>query len=180
MGLGGITSSRQLPPEPCLPAVRQSAVRKVMWKLVDRTRPDGDRRAEQYRSKSCHRSGCAARRSPPTPAPASQGRLAAAKAELKASGYKGEPVIASSRGLDQPDGVARAGPEHARRGLHRRTAAGDWPTVLARPRQEGRLVDVPRSTPTAPTMYSPLTHFYVAATCNDFPGWSATTAFPTC
>ena len=21
-------------------------------------------------------------------------------------------------------------------------------------------------------MYSPLTHFYVAATCNDFPGWS--------
>ena len=27
-------------------------------------------------------------------------------------------------------------------------------------------------------MYSPLTHFYVAATCNDFPGWSCDTRIP--
>ena len=27
-------------------------------------------------------------------------------------------------------------------------------------------------------MYSPLTHFYVAATCNDFPGWSCDERIP--
>jgi len=27
-------------------------------------------------------------------------------------------------------------------------------------------------------MFSPLTHFYVAATCNDFPGWSCDTRIP--
>jgi peptide/nickel transport system substrate-binding protein len=27
-------------------------------------------------------------------------------------------------------------------------------------------------------MYSPLTHFYVAATCNDFPGWSCDNRVP--
>jgi ABC-type transport system substrate-binding protein len=27
-------------------------------------------------------------------------------------------------------------------------------------------------------MYSPLTHFYVAATCNDFPGWSCDNRIP--
>jgi peptide/nickel transport system substrate-binding protein len=27
-------------------------------------------------------------------------------------------------------------------------------------------------------MFSPLTHFYVAATCNDFPGWSCDNRIP--
>ncbi len=27
-------------------------------------------------------------------------------------------------------------------------------------------------------IYSPLTHFYVAATCNDFPGWSCDNRVP--
>ena len=27
-------------------------------------------------------------------------------------------------------------------------------------------------------MFSPLTHFYVAATCNDFPGWSCDESVP--
>ena len=30
----------------------------------------------------------------------------------------------------------------------------------------------------SPIMYSPLTHFYVAATCNDFPGWSCDNRVP--
>jgi len=53
----------------------------------------------------------------------------------------------------------------------------DWPTVLARrAKKDGWSMFPVYSNGT--DMYSPLTHFYVAATCNDFPGWSCDERIP--
>ena len=53
----------------------------------------------------------------------------------------------------------------------------DWPTVLARrAKKDGWSMFPVYSNGT--DMYSPLTHFYVAATCNDFPGWSCDNRIP--
>ena len=47
----------------------------------------------------------------------------------------------------------------------------DWPTILARrAKKEGWSMFPVYSNGT--DMFTPLTHFYIASTCNDFPGWS--------
>ncbi len=53
----------------------------------------------------------------------------------------------------------------------------DWPTVLARRgKKDGWSMFPVYSNGT--TCFPPLTHFYVAATCNDFPGWSCDNRIP--
>jgi peptide/nickel transport system substrate-binding protein len=53
----------------------------------------------------------------------------------------------------------------------------DWGTVLARrARREGWSMFPVYSNGT--DMLNPLTHFYVAATCGDFPGWSCDQRIP--
>ena len=98
--------------------------------------------------------------------------MAAAKAELKASGYKGEPVIILEVAGSISQTASRVLVQNMRdAGFTVEQQPRDWRTVLARrAKKEGWSMFPVYSNGT--DMYSPLTHFYVAATCNDFPGWS--------
>jgi peptide/nickel transport system substrate-binding protein len=104
--------------------------------------------------------------------------LAAAKAELQASGYKGEPVIILevSRSISQT--ASRLLVQNMKDvGFNVDQQVRDWPTVLARrAKKDGWSMFPVYSNGT--DMYSPLTHFYVASTCNDYPGWSCDEHIP--
>jgi peptide/nickel transport system substrate-binding protein len=104
--------------------------------------------------------------------------LAAAKAELKGLGLQRRAGDhPRGRGLDQPDRLARAGAEHEGCRLRRRAAAARLADGAgARAKKDGWSMFPVYSNGT--DMYSPLTHFYVAATCNDFPGWSCDNRVP--
>jgi ABC-type dipeptide transport system, periplasmic component len=69
--------------------------------------------------------------------------LAAAKAELKASGYKGEPVIILEVAGSISQTASRLLVQNMRDvGFTVDQQPRDWPTVLARRAKKGRLVDV--------------------------------------
>jgi peptide/nickel transport system substrate-binding protein len=156
------------------------AVRKVMWKLVDQ---DATLTAigvpEAYRSKSCPSFWmCGTPLSTDAGAGAAKFDLAAAKAELKASGYKGEPVVILEVAGSISQTASRVLVQNMRdAGFTVEQQPRDWPTVLARrAKKDGWSMFPVYSNGT--DMYSPLTHFYVAATCNDFPGWSCDNRIP--
>jgi peptide/nickel transport system substrate-binding protein len=163
------------------PPFDHPAVRQVMWKLVDQDAiltaigvPDA------YRSKSCPSFWmCGTPFSTDEGAAVAKVDLAAAKAELKASGYKGEPVIVLEVAGSISQTASRVLVQNMRDvGFTVEQQPRDWPTVLARrAKKEGWSMFPVYSNGT--DMYSPLTHFYVAATCNDFPGWSCDNRIPT-
>jgi len=163
------------------PPFDNPAVRKVMWKLVDQDAiltaigvPDA------YRNKSCPSFWmCGTPYSTDAGAGASKVDLAAAKAELKAAGYRGEPVIVLEVAGSISQTASRVLVQNMRDvGFTVEQQPRDWPTVLARrAKKEGWSMFPVYSNGT--DMYSPLTHFYVAATCNDFPGWSCDARIPT-
>jgi len=156
------------------------AVRKVLWKLVDQ---DATLTAigvpERYRAKSCPSFWmCGTPLSTDAGAAAAKFDLAAAKAELQASGYKGEPVIILEVSGSISQTASRVLVQNMKDvGFTVDQQPRDWPTVLARrAKKEGWSMFPVYSNGT--DMYSPLTHFYVAATCNDFPGWSCDERIP--
>jgi peptide/nickel transport system substrate-binding protein len=156
------------------------AVRKVLWKLVDQ---DATLTAigvpERYRAKSCPSFWmCGTPLSTDAGAAAAKFDLAAAKAELKASGYKGEPVIILEVAGSISQTASRLLVQNMKDvGFTVDQQPRDWPTVLARrAKKDGWSMFPVYSNGT--DMYSPLTHFYVAATCNDFPGWSCDERIP--
>jgi peptide/nickel transport system substrate-binding protein len=156
------------------------AVRKVMWKLVDQ---DAILTAigvpEQYRSKSCPSFWmCGTPFSTDAGASAAKLDLAAARAELKASGYTGEPVVILEVAGSISQTASRVLVQNMRDvGFTVEQQPRDWPTVLARrAKKEGWSMFPVYSNGT--DMYSPLTHFYVASTCNDYPGWSCDNRIP--
>ena len=162
------------------PPFDNPAVRKVMWKLVDQ---DAILTAigvpERYRSKSCPSFWmCGTPFSTDAGASAAKLDLAAAKAELKASGYKGEPVVILEVAGSISQTASRVLVQNMRDvGFTVEQQPRDWPTVLSRrAKKEGWSMFPVYSNGT--DMYSPLTHFYVAATCNDFPGWSCDNRIP--
>jgi peptide/nickel transport system substrate-binding protein len=162
------------------PPFDNPAVRKVMWKLVDQDAiltaigvPDA------YRSKSCPSFWmCGTPYSTDAGAGAAKLDLAAAKAELKAAGYKGEPVIVLEVAGSISQTASRVLVQNMRDvGFAVEPQPRDWPTVLARrAKKEGWSMFPVYSNGT--DMDSPLSHFYVAATCNDFPGWSCDARIP--
>jgi len=156
------------------------AVRKVLWKLVDQ---DATLTAigvpERYRAKSCPSFWmCGTPLSTDAGAAAAKFDLAAAKAELQASGYKGEPVIILEVSGSISQTASRVLVQNMKDvGFTVDQQPRDWPTVLARrAKKDGWSMFPVYSNGT--DMYSPLTHFYVAATCNDFPGWSCDARIP--
>src|SRR4051812_14518274 len=156
------------------------AVRKVIWKLVDQ---DATLTAigvpEQYRAKSCPSFWmCGTPLSTDAGANGVKYDLSAAKADLKASGYKGEPVVILEVAGSISQTASRLLVQNMRdAGFTVDQQPRDWPTVLARrAKKEGWSMFPVYSNGT--DMYSPLTHFYVAATCNDFPGWSCDNRIP--
>ena len=162
------------------PPFDNPAVRKVLWKLVDQ---DVTLTAigvpERYRAKSCPSFWmCGTPLSTDAGAAAAKFDLAAAKAELKASGYKGEPVIILEVSGSISQTASRVLVQNMKDvGFTVDEQPRDWPTVLARrAKKDGWSMFPVYSNGT--DMYSPLTHFYVAATCNDFPGWSCDERIP--
>jgi peptide/nickel transport system substrate-binding protein len=181
MGLGGIHQFQgNFRLNHAFPPFDNPAVRKVMWKLVDQ---DATLTAigvpEAYRSKSCPSFWmCGTPLSTDAGAGAAKFDLAAAKAELKASGYNGEPVIILEVAGSISQTASRVVVQNMRdAGFTVEQQPRDWPTVLARrAKKDGWSMFPVYSNGT--DMYSPLTHFYVAATCNDFPGWSCDDRIP--
>ena len=162
------------------PPFDNPAVRKVLWKLVDQ---DATLTAigvpERYRAKPCPSFWmCGTPLSTDAGAAAAKFDLAAAKAELKASGYKGEPVIILEVAGSISQTASRLLVQNMKDvGFTVDEQPRDWPTVLARrAKKDGWSMFPVYSNGT--DMYSPLTHFYVAATCNDFPGWSCDEHIP--
>lgn len=162
------------------PPFDNPAVRKVMWKLVDQNAtltaigvPD------KYQTKNCSSFWmCGTPLSTDAGAGGAKLDLAAARAELKASGYKNEPVIVLEVAGSISQTASRVLVQNMKDvGFNVEQQPRDWPTVLARrAKKDGWSMFPVYSNGT--DMYSPLTHFYVAATCNDFPGWSCDNRIP--
>ena len=181
MGLGGIHQFQgNFRLNHASPPFDNPAVRKVMWKLVDQ---DATLTAigvpERYRAKSCPSFWMCGTPFSTDAGAAAKFDLAAAKTELAASGYKGDPVIILEVAGSISQTASRLLVQNMKDvGFTVDQQPRDWPTVLARrAKKEGWSMFPVYSNGT--DMYSPLTHFYVAATCNDFPGWSCDERIPT-
>ena len=181
MGLGGIHQFQgNFRLNHAFPPFDNPKVRQVMWKLVDQ---DATLTAigvpERYRAKSCPSFWmCGTPLTTNAGSSAAKVDLAAAKAELKASGYNGEPVIILEVAGSISQTASRVLVQNMKDvGFTVEQQPRDWPTVLARrAKKDGWSMFPVYSNGT--DMYSPLTHFYVAATCNDFPGWSCDNRVP--
>ena len=162
------------------PPFDNPAVRKVLWKLVDQNATlEAIGIPDRFREKSCPSFWmCGAPLSTDAGSAGAKFDIAAAKAELKASGYKGEPVIVLEVAGSISQTASRLLVQNMRdAGFTVEQQPRDWPTVLARRvNKEGWSMFPVYSNGT--DMYSPLTHFYVSATCNDFPGWSCDERIP--
>ncbi len=181
LGLGGIHQFQgNFRLNHAFPPFDNPAVRKVMWKLVDQNAtltaigvPD------KYQTKDCPSFWmCGTPLSTDAGAGGAKLDLAAARAELKAAGYKNEPVIVLEVAGSISQTASRVLVQNMKDvGFNVEQQPRDWPTVLARrAKRDGWSMFPVYSNGT--DMYSPLTHFYVAATCNDFPGWSCDNRIP--
>jgi peptide/nickel transport system substrate-binding protein len=181
MGLGGLHQFQgNFRLNHAAPPFDNPAVRRVLWKLADQNAtltaigvPD------RYKAKSCPSFWmCGTPLSTDAGSAAAKVDLAAARAELKAAGYKGEPVIILEVAGSISQTAARVLAQNMRDvGFTVEEQPRDWPTILARrAKKEGWSMFPVYSNGT--DMFSPLTHFYVAASCNDFPGWSCDERIP--
>lgn len=181
LGLGGIHQFQgNFRLNHAAPPFDNPKVRQVMWKLVDQGAtltaigvPD------KYQTKNCSSFWmCGTPYSTDAGASAAKVDLAAARAALKESGYKGEPVIVLEVAGSISQTASRVLVQNMRDvGFTVEQQPRDWPTVLARRgKKEGWSMFPVYSNGT--DMYSPLTHFYVAASCNEFPGWSCDNRVP--
>jgi len=151
------------------------AVRRVLWKLVDQKSvlqaigiPD------KYRLDNCPSFWMCG-----TPLETNAGSEAAhysldeARAALKQTNYKGEPVVVMELGNSPTQLNASLvlvdALRHAGFTVDEQTM--DWGTLLQRrAKREGWSIFAVYSN--GVDMSSPLTHFYASANCIDYPGWS--------
>jgi peptide/nickel transport system substrate-binding protein len=182
IGLGGIHQFQgNFRLNHAAPPFDNPAVRKVLWKLVDQ---DATLTAigvpERYRSKSCSSYWmCGTPLTTEAGASAAKFDLAAAREELKTSGYKGEPVIILEVAGSISQTASRLLVQNMKDvGFTVDQQPRDWPTVLARrAKKEGWSMFPVYSNGT--DMFSPLSHFYIANTCSpDYPGWSCDERIP--
>ena len=181
MGLGGLHQFQgNFRLNHAAPPFDNPAVRRVLWKLADQ---DATLTAigvpDRYKAKSCPSFWmCGTPLSTDAGSAGAKLDLAAARAELKASGYKGEPVIILEVAGSISQTASRVLAQNMRDvGFTVEQQPRDWPTVLARrAKKDGWSMFPVYSNGT--DMFSPLTHFYVASTCNDFPGWSCDERIP--
>ena len=150
------------------------AVRRVLWHLVDQ---DEIMQAigipERYRVKTCDSFWmCGAPLESHAGAEAARFSVEDARKALRETQYAGEPVVMMqvAGSISQTAGNVLA--DHMKAaGFTVRTESMDWGTVLARrAKREGWSLFPVYSN--GIDMDSPLTHFYVANNCADYPGWS--------
>lgn len=162
------------------PPFDDPAVRRVLWKLVDQNAVlTAIGIPQQHRAPTCNSFWmCGAPLTTEAGASVARFDIEAAKAELRATGYRGQPVVI----LEVAGSISQTAAMVLAQNMR---AAGftvdeqvmDWGTVLARrARRDGWSMFSVYSNGT--DMFSPLIHFYVASTCADFPGWSCDEAVP--
>ena len=155
-------------------------VRQVMWKLVDQASMlEAIGIPEKYRLDRCNSFWmCDTPYSTDAGASAARFDIAAAKAELAASGYKGEKVIVMDIAGSIAETASRVLQQAMKQaGFNVDAQSMDWGTVLARrAKKEGWSMFPVYSNGT--DMLNPLTHFYVASACADYPGWSCDARLP--
>lgn len=162
------------------PPFDDPAIRRVLWKLVDQNAiltaigvPPA------HRAPACSSFWmCGAPLSTDAGAAGVGLDIEAAKAELRATSYRGQPVVILEVGGSISQTAAMVLAQNMRQaGFTVDEQVMDWGTVLARrARREGWSMFSVYSNGT--DMFSPLNHFYVASTCADFPGWSCDNAVP--
>jgi peptide/nickel transport system substrate-binding protein len=150
------------------------AIRRVLWKLVDQASVlDAIGIPQRYRLESCASFWmCGTALETNAGAEVARFSIAEARAELKKTRYAGEPVVflqlssltAGQAGLVMIDALKQAG-------FNVDAQVMDWATLLQRrAKKEGWSIFAVYSN--GADMSSPLTHFYVANNCADYPGWS--------
>jgi peptide/nickel transport system substrate-binding protein len=181
LGLGGVQQFQgNFRINHAAPPFDDPAVRRVLWKLVDQ---DAILTAigvpEQFRHAQCGSFFLC-----DTPLASDRGAgvahldIVGAKKDLAATGYKGQPVVMLVVGgsiSEIASSVLAANMRAA--GFTVDEQVMDWGTVLARrAKHDGWSLFAVYSNGT--DMASPLTHFYVASTCADYPGWSCDARIP--
>ncbi|HYF09844.1 MAG TPA: ABC transporter substrate-binding protein [Acetobacteraceae bacterium] len=162
------------------PPFDDPAIRRVLWKLVDQQAIlTAIGIPPQHRGPICNSFWmCGAPYT--TDAGASIARLdiAAAREELRATSYRGQPVVVLEVAGSISQTAAMVLVQNMKEaGFTVDEQVMDWGTVLARrARREGWSMFSVYSNGT--DMFTPLSHFYVASTCADFPGWSCDNAVP--
>jgi peptide/nickel transport system substrate-binding protein len=155
------------------PPFDDPAVRRVMWKVVDQASIlTAIGIPERFRAPPCPSFlMCGGPYSSAAGAEVARFDMAEAKRMLAATAYRGQPVIflTVAGGISQTAAqVAMAAMREA--GFVVEEQVMDWGTVLARrARREGWSAFSVYANGT--DMLSPLTNFYVANTCADYPGW---------
>ncbi len=151
------------------------AVRRVLWKLVDQnTILQAIGIAPEFHLKNCASYWmCGTPYETNAGSEAAHYDLDAAREELKKTSYKGEPVVMMElTGSPNSFPPAQVLVEAMRKvGFTVDEQGMDWGTLLQRrAKKEGWSIFAVYSN--GMDMYSPLTHFYVASNCADYPGWS--------
>ncbi len=157
------------------PPFDDPAVRRVLWQLVDQQSVlEAIGIPAKYRVDDCPSFWmCGTPLESKAGAEAAQFSIDAARAALKRTAYNGQPVIVMELGnsptqlnasLVLVDALKKVGFTVDEQTM-------DWGTLLQRrAKKTGWSVFAVYSN--GVDMASPLTHFYVAANCSDFPGWS--------
>ncbi len=157
------------------PPFDNPAIRRVLWKLVDQNAmQEAAGIPPEFHLKDCKSFWMCG-----TPLESTAGTevarfdIAAARAELQAAGYKGEKVIM----MEMPTSATTYNPSLVlvdamkKAGFNVVEESMDWGTLLQRRAKKDTwgLFGVYSN---GVDMSNPLTHFYVAANCSQFPGWS--------
>ena len=150
------------------------AVRAVLWKLVDQKEMLEAAGIEApYRIDNCASFWmCGAPLSTDAGSQVATFDVAAARAELARTGYKGEPVVMLevAASISQAAGNVLA-QRMKQAGFTVDEQVMDWGTVLARRAKHTGWSMFPVYS-NGIDMASPLTHFYISNNCGDYPGWS--------
>jgi peptide/nickel transport system substrate-binding protein len=162
------------------PPFNDPAVRRVLWKLADQSSIlSAIGIPEEFRAPQCPSFWmCDAPLSTTAGSEVAKIDIEAAKAALKATNYAGQPVIILEVAGSISQTAAQVLAQNMKTvGFTVDEQTMDWGTVLARrAKKDGWSMFSVYSNGT--DMISPLSHFYIASTCADFPGWSCDTRIP--
>ncbi len=159
-------------------AFTDPAVREVLWKLVDQEETlQAVGIPPRFSAKNCPAFFmCDAPLSSADGASVAKFNLDEAREALKKTGYKGETIVflEVAGSISQTAGAVLAD-KMRKVGFTVDEQVMDWGTVLARrAKKEGWGIFPVYAN--GIDMTSPLTHFYVANNCSDYPGWSCSPA----
>ena len=181
IGLGGIHQFQgNFRLNHTVPPFDDPAVRRVLWKLVDqREILAAIGIPAQFAAPQCRSFWmCDAALSTDAGSGGANIDIAAAKVALAATSYAGQPVVMLEVGGSISQTASTVLAQNLRlAGFTEDQQTMDWGTVLARrAKHDGWSMFAVYSN--GADMVSPLSHFYIASTCADYPGWSCDARIP--